>query len=212
MVARQLNVVVGNQKLVSFNLEIVAMAQQKAAAQETSEESSGDAKQFLTFQLGQERYGIDILNIKEIIEYGNLTPVPMMPEFIAGVINLRGSVVPVINLALRFGEEATQLSKRTSIIILESKQEADGTEIGIMVDLVNEVLDIDADDIAPPPTFGAKIRTDFIRGMGKIDGGFLVLLDVASVLSINEISKLEEVREGAALPEIEEEATAPIVE
>lgn len=177
------------------------MAQDTAAEQETAAESSGDARQFLTFQLANERYGIDILNIKEIIEYGNLTPVPMMPEFIAGVINLRGSVVPVIDLALRFGTECTKIGKHTSIIIIESRDGDTRTEIGIMVDLVNEVLDIDADEIAPPPAFGASIRTDFISGMGKIDGGFLVLLDVARVLSINELSMLDQAR--SVTPEAE---------
>lgn len=162
------------------------------------EESASDStKQFLTFQLANERYGVDILHIKEIIEYGSLTPVPMMPDFIAGVINLRGSVVPVINLALRFGEEATKVDKHTSIVVIEPSDGSNTTEIGIMVDMVNEVLDITQSQIAPPPTFGTSIRTDFISGMGSIEGGFLVLLDVAKVLSISELSMLQEISESA---------------
>jgi purine-binding chemotaxis protein CheW len=165
------------------------------SAVEESETTSNDAKQFLTFQLAKERYGVDILHIKEIIEYANLTPVPMMPDFIAGVINLRGSVVPVINLALRFGEEATKVDKHTSIVVIEPSGDGSSTEIGIMVDMVNEVLDISESQIAPPPTFGTSIRTDFISGMGSIEDGFLILLDVAKVLSINELSMLQEMSE-----------------
>ncbi|MCF6283009.1 MAG: chemotaxis protein CheW [Candidatus Polarisedimenticolaceae bacterium] len=164
----------------------------------TTEESSSDnTKQFLTFQLANERYGVDILHIKEIIEYGSLTPVPMMPDFIAGVINLRGSVVPVINLALRFGEEATKVDKHTSIVVIEPSDDGNATEIGIMVDMVNEVLDIAQSQITPPPTFGTNIRTDFISGMGCIEEGFLVLLNVAKVLSISELSILQEISESA---------------
>lgn len=178
------------------------MAQQALAEQEAVTGSMAESRQFLTFELAKERYGIGILDIKEIIEYGSLTPVPMMPEFIAGVINLRGSVVPVIDLMLRFGGEATKIGKRTSIVIVETSDGNKQTEIGIMVDMVNEVLDISIGDIAPPPAFGANIRTDFISGMGRMESGFLVLLDMDHVLSINELSLLQQVSEGAsAIPE-----------
>ena len=149
---------------------------------------AGKATQFLTFMLNDEVYGIDILNIKEIINHGAIAPVPMMPEFIAGVINLRGSVVPVVNLALRFDDRPASRTRRSSIVILEVEHEEQNMEIGITVDVVTEVLDISQDDIEPAPTFGTKIRTDFINGMGKIGDQLLILLNVENMLSINELS------------------------
>jgi purine-binding chemotaxis protein CheW len=151
-----------------------------------------DSDQFLTFMMSGETYGINILDIKEIIEYGNLTPVPMMPDFIAGVINLRGSVVPVVNLKLRFGDDTSDISKRTSIVIIEVDNNGKKTEIGIIVDIVNEVIELTESDIEPPPSFGMRIRADFIKGMGKIGEQFLILLDVEHVLSIEELSIVQQ--------------------
>ncbi len=153
-----------------------------------------DQNQFLTFTLGGEVYAIDILSIREIIDYGNLTTVPMMPDFIRGVINLRGSVVPVVDLAARFGGKPADITKRTGIIIVELVDGETTMNIGAVVDGVNEVLEIPPGDIEPSPSFGARIRTDFIRGMGKVDGKFLVLLDVVNVLSVDELSLLDEVQ------------------
>lgn len=163
-----------------------------AATEEVSDKVIEETQQFLTFELSHEIYGIGILKIKEIIEYGNLTTVPMVPDFIAGVINLRGAVVPVINLAHRFQVEPSELTKKTSIIIIEISDGEGMLEIGIIVDLVNEVIELSPDNIAAPPTFGAKIRADFIKGMGKIDEKFMILLDVDNVLSIDELSILQE--------------------
>ena len=146
--------------------------------------------QYLTFTLGGEMFAVGILNVKEIIEYGNLTEIPMMPTFIRGVINLRGSVVPVIDLAARFGGKASELGRRTCIVIVEV---ADGDlqhDIGIMVDAVSEVLDIPGSEIEPPPSFGAKIRADFIFGMGKVAGKFVIILNINKVLSVEEIAQL----------------------
>ena len=165
-----------------------------ALVDETITETENN-NQFLTFMLSGEVYGIDILDIKEIIEYGNLTPVPMMPEFIAGVINLRGSVVPVVNLRLRFGDKQNEISKRTSIIIIELDHQDRKTEIGIIVDMVNEVIELNASDIEPAPSFGTRIRADFIKGMGKTGTQFLILLDVEHVLSIEEFSVLQQIKE-----------------
>ncbi len=153
-----------------------------------SRRNAGKVQQFLTFLLAGEVYAINILHIREIIQYDNLTKVPMVPSFIAGVINLRGRVVPVIDLASRFGKQATELSKRTSIVIIELTGEGQSLLIGIMVDIVNEVLEIENAQIEPAPSFGSSIRTDFIAGMGKIDSRFLILLDVERVLSIEELS------------------------
>ena len=149
--------------------------------------------QYLTFSLGGEMFGVGILNVKEIIEYGNLAEIPMMPTFIRGVINLRGAVVPVIDLAARFGGKATQVGRRTCIVIVEVPDEDMRHDIGIMVDAVSEVLEIPASEIEPPPSFGAKIRTEFIFGMGKIAGKFVILLEINKVLSIEEIALLTNV-------------------
>ncbi len=167
----------------------------QAAVMEEVLSETHDSDQFLTFIMSGETYGINILDIKEIIEYGNLTPVPMMPDFIAGVINLRGSVVPIVNLIKRFGDTASAISKRTSIVIIELDNNDRKTEIGIIVDIVNEVIELTESDIEPAPSFGARIRADFIKGMGKIGEQFLILLDVDHVLSIEELSVVEQTKE-----------------
>ena len=146
--------------------------------------------QYLTFALGSEMFAVGILNVKEIIEYGNLTEIPMMPAFIRGVINLRGSVVPVIDLAARFGGSQTEVGRRTCIVIVEVEDEDAKHDIGIMVDAVSEVLDIPGSEIEPPPAFGAKIRADFIFGMGKVAGKFVIILNINKVLSVEEIALL----------------------
>lgn len=145
------------------------------------------AEQYLTFLLGEEMFAIGILVIKEIIEYHALTVVPMMPPSIRGVINLRGSVVPVIDLSARFARRPTAVTKRTCIVIVEVDSEGERQDIGVVVDAVNQVLDILPNEIEPAPAFGAKLRTDFIRGMGKVQGKFIVLLEVNHVLSLDEI-------------------------
>lgn len=149
--------------------------------------------QYLTFLLGGEMFGVGILNVKEIIEYGNLTEIPMMPTFIRGVINLRGAVVPVIDLAARFGGKVTEIGRRTCIVIVEVPDGDSRHDIGIMVDAVSEVLEIPASEIEPAPSFGAKIRAEFIFGMGKIAGKFVILLEINKVLSIDEIAMLTSV-------------------
>ena len=143
--------------------------------------------QYLTFQLAGESFAIGILSIKEIIEYHTLTEVPMMPASVRGVINLRGAVVPVMDLLARFGRPSSEVTKRTCIVIVEIEADAERQVIGVVVDAVNEVLDIDAADIEPPPSFGANIRTDFIQGMGKVKGKFVILLNVHQVLSIDDL-------------------------
>jgi len=158
-----------------------------------------ELQQYLTFMLGGETFAIGILSIKEIIEYGQLTEVPRMPEFIRGVINLRGAVVPVIDLGARFGKQPASVSRRTCVVIIEVQFEGEQQVVGVMVDAVNEVLDIPADQIEPAPTFGANIRADFIQGMGKVEGKFVILLNVDHVLSLDEMSTLAGIGTGAAL-------------
>ncbi|MBP6491033.1 MAG: chemotaxis protein CheW [Thauera sp.] len=153
---------------------------------------SADAspQQYLTFSLGGEVFALGILNVKEIIEFGNITEIPMMPAFIRGVINLRGAVVPVIDLSARFGGPASTVSRRTCIVIVELGEGEERQDLGVIVDAVNEVLEIPRSEIEPPPTFGAKIRADFIQGMGKVEGHFVIILNVDRVLSPQEITML----------------------
>lgn len=140
--------------------------------------------QYLTFQLAGESFAIGILAIKEIIEYHDLTVVPMMPPSIRGVINLRGAVVPVMDLQARFGRQPAPVTKRTCIVIVELARDEGTQVIGVVVDAVNEVLEIAAADIEPPPSFGTRISADFIGGIGKVAGRFVVVLDIGRVLAI----------------------------
>jgi purine-binding chemotaxis protein CheW len=144
--------------------------------------------QYLVFTLGQESFAIGILHVKEIIEYGQLTEVPMMPEVVRGVINLRGSVVPVVDLSIRFWKRPLQMGRRSCIVIVELAWEDGKRTMGIMVDSVNKVADIPENDIEPPPSFGSKIRTDFIDGMAKLDSRFVIILNANRVLSLDELT------------------------
>ncbi len=151
-----------------------------------------EQKQYLTFTLGGEMFSIGILCIKEIIWYAQLTEVPMMPACIRGVINLRGAVVPVMDLSTRFGKAPTAVTKSTCIIIveIEAQEGAERQNMGVVVDAVQEVLEIASTEIEAAPSFGAKIRSDFIEGIGKVNGKFVILLNVNSVLSTEEISDM----------------------
>ncbi|HLO65973.1 MAG TPA: chemotaxis protein CheW [Holophaga sp.] len=146
--------------------------------------------QFLAFNLGGEAFAMEIRSIKEVIQYGELTQVPLMPEFIRGVINLRGAVVPVIDLSVRFGRPPTEVARRTCIVILEVPWQGGEVELGVVVDHVSEVLDIAVSEIEPAPAFGSALRSEFIAGVGKVGGRFVILLDVAHVLSIDEMAAL----------------------
>lgn len=147
--------------------------------------------QFLTFSLGGEVLAMEIRFIKEILQYGNITEVPLTPPTVRGVMNLRGAVIPVIDLAVRFGRPATSADRRTCVVILEVEEEERATVMGIVVDHVSEVLDIAEADIEPAPAFGSTLRSDFVRGVGKIGGRFVILLDIERVLSADELGKFE---------------------
>jgi purine-binding chemotaxis protein CheW len=147
-------------------------------------------RQYLTFRLGNETMAMGILNVKEILEYGSLTPVPMMPACVRGVINLRGRVVPVVDLSARFGRGSTVPARRTCIVIVEIGSADEHQDIGVIVDAVSQVLEIPASEIEPAPSFGARLRPDFIDGMGKIDGEFVVILNTSQVLAVDEIAEL----------------------
>lgn len=150
-----------------------------------------EAEQYLLFSLGGEQYAVGILQVREIIEFGELTEVPMMPDFVRGIINLRGAVVPVVDLQARFGRPRTGVDRRTCIVIVElADAEAGQQVIGVMVDTVNAVVDIPPQDIEPPPAFGAHIRPDFILGMGRLDGQFVILLRLEAALSLEDMSRI----------------------
>jgi len=143
---------------------------------------------YLTFSLASEEYGIGILKIKEIIGMISITPVPQTPDFVKGVINLRGKVIPVIDLRLKFGMEGKEFTERTCIIVAEVEGPSGTMMIGTVVDSVSEVLNIRSEDIEDTPTFGTKIDTDYILGMAKMEGGVKILLDIDRVLNSKEIS------------------------
>ncbi len=152
-----------------------------------------ETSQYLTFLASNERFAIGILDVKELIEINTMTQVPMTPDFIRGVINLRGSVVPVIDLASRLGRDISTLTKRSCIVLTEVALNEETQTIGMLVDEVNEILEISQTHLQPPPNFGAEIRTDFIKAMGRVDEEFIILLDINHVLSIEELSVLEQI-------------------
>lgn len=148
---------------------------------------------YLTFTLEDETYGISILKVKEIIGMMSITSVPRTPEFIKGVINLRGKVIPVIDLRLKFGIAPAPYSERTCIIVVEMDADTATTLIGIVVDAVSEVLNIREEEIEETPAFGTQLDTDYILGMAKMEGGVKILLNIDQVLSTQEISVIKKV-------------------
>lgn len=152
---------------------------------------------YLAFMLCGEQFAVDILRIREIIEYTLPTAVPMMPPSVRGVINLRGAVVPVIDLAVRFGHAPTTIARRTCIVIVEVEHEECLHVLGLLVDRVNAVMEIRQQDIEPPPAFGAHIDTDFISGMGRVDGKFVIVLNIATTLSLQEMAAVTHINEEA---------------
>ena len=158
--------------------------------------------QYLTFTLGEEVFAMDIRTVREIIQVGPMTTVPLMPGFVRGVINLRGAVVPVIDLHARFGRTPAKLSKKTCIVIFDSTRVTDGSservELGLMVDAVSEVIEIAAAQIEPPPNFGTTVKRDFIRGMGKVANRFVILLEPDRAFDMGEMAELCESAQLAA--------------
>lgn len=148
--------------------------------------------QYLTFTLGDEVFAMDIRTVREIIQHAAMTVVPLMPNFVRGVINLRGAVVPVIDLQSRFGRATTVVGKKTCIVIFDASSEGEKVELGLMVDSVSEVIDILPAQIEPPPHFGTSIQRDFIRGMGKVDGEFIVILEPERALNVDDMALLAE--------------------
>jgi len=163
----------------------------QAISQAIGATSSREGK-YLTFSLAEEEYGIGILKIKEIIGMMPITTVPQTPAFVKGVINLRGKVIPVIDLRMRFSMEEIDYTERTCIVVVEIGEGADTVQIGIVVDAVSEVLNIKSDEIADTPIFGSKLDTDYILGMAKMEGGVKILLDINKVLNAEDIAALKQ--------------------
>ncbi len=159
--------------------------------------------QYLIFNLNDELLAMNIQNIREITEFGAITPVPMMPDSIMGVLNLRGAVVPVIDLSARFEQGKIKRKRRQCIIIVELLVDDHYLTVGVVVDGVNEVLDVDPDMINPPPEFGANIRSDFIAGIARVEDRLIVVLDVNKVFSVQEISELAQVDHGSSTVGVE---------
>jgi purine-binding chemotaxis protein CheW len=174
----------------------LTVSERRSAVQE--EQALWQGQQYLTFLVAGEMFALPIAAIKEIIEYRAPTDVPMMPAFMRGVINLRGRVVPVIDLSARFGRASAQVTRRSCIVILEIRQQEARYDMGVVVDAVNAVVEIADADIEPPPSFGAKLRADFISGMGKLDEKFVIILDIDQVLSVDELSQLQDAEEPVA--------------
>lgn len=161
---------------------------------------SSKSGKYLSFTLKGEVYAMAIEQVKEIIEFGQITAVPMMPSYMRGVINLRGAVVPVVDLSCRFGSGVTEVGRRTCIVIVEVPQaQIERQVIGVIVDAVNAVLDISANAIEPPPSFGTSVRPDFVVGMAKVKGRFVVVLNVPRTLSVDDLRSLHSSCDGAEL-------------
>jgi len=158
--------------------------------------ASQRAGKYLTFVLADEAYGLEILKVREIIKLMDITAVPRTPEYVNGVINLRGKVIPIVDLRLKFGLDETERTDRTCIIVVDVGQ----LEMGIIVDEVSEVLAIAADEIEDTPTFGTDVDTQFILGMGKCEGSVKILLDIEKVLVASEVATLAELAEPGAAP------------
>lgn len=155
-----------------------------------SNQTQGFAQQFLTFRLGEETFAVDVLQVREILDLVPITRVPQMPEYMLGVINLRGSVVPVVDLRRKFALPPREATRESCIVVLEVEFGSEHTVVGALTDAVSEVLDLPADQIEPPPRMGTRLRTEFIRGMGRKDEQFLILLDIDRIFSADELTVL----------------------
>ena len=167
------------------------LAQQNKASQAQAADSlTGLTAQYLTFSLEQQVFAMEISTIREIVQPTDMTVVPLMPNFIRGILNLRGAVVPVIDLQVRFGGPRSMASKKTCIVIFDSANGNESTELGLQVDAVHEVVEIAHADVEPPPQFGSSINREFIYGMGKIKGEFIVILNPATALNVEDMAAL----------------------
>ena len=154
--------------------------------------SINGTRQYLTFQLGEEIFAIDVANVREILEYTTVTRMPRAPEYMRGVINLRGSVVPVVDMREKFGMDRMEKTIDTCIVVVEVVSGDGNIVMGALVDSVQEVFELEADQIEPAPKIGTHLRTEFIAGMGKRDERFIIILDTSKVFSSDELAELTE--------------------
>ena len=150
-----------------------------------------ETTQYLTFKLGDEIFALDVAKVREILDFTTVTKVPQTPDFMRGVINLRGSVVPVVDMRLKFGMSSTERTVNTCIVVVEVDLDGETIILGALADSVQEVIDLEPDQIEPAPKIGTKLRTDFIRGMGKNDSRFIMILDIDKVFSLDELSTVQ---------------------
>ena len=172
------------------------------ARDEDSRVKEQDVQQYLTFLIAEEEYAISLLKVKEIIEYDTVTPVPKTPEWVRGVINLRGSVVPVIDLAVKFRLPASVAGRLTCIVITEVECGGEATIMGVMADSVRQVIDLKPEDVEPPPTFGTRVKVDYLLGMARSGKKFCLILNTEMVLSTDELLEVSEAVDQSANPEI----------
>ncbi|HET8825776.1 MAG TPA: chemotaxis protein CheW [Terriglobales bacterium] len=164
-----------------------------------------DVQQYLTFMIAGEEYAISLLKVKEIIEYDTVTPVPKTPEWVRGVINLRGSVVPVIDLAVKFRLPASVAGRLTCIVITEVECGGEATIMGVMADSVRQVIDLKPEDVEHPPTFGTRVKVDYLNGMARSGKKFCLILNTEKVLSTDELLELSEAVDQPADPQVSPE-------
>lgn len=167
-----------------------------------------DAHKYLTFLLPGKIYAVSIMKVKEIIEYGNVIDVPMMPDFINGAINLRGQVIPVIDLSIRLGGEAAELARRSCIVVVDLLLADQNMKVGLLVDAVSNVVDFQESQIDQAPSFNGNINTDYIEGMGKTDDAFIILLNIDSLLSMADMQQFNKINE---VEETDDTLAAPIL-
>ncbi len=151
-----------------------------------------EVKPYLTFTLGDELFSVEVSKVREVLDYTNITKIPRTPEYMRGVINLRGSVVPVMDLRLKFGMSKTENKRNTCIIVLEINTDDETIILGALADSVQEVFELEPDQIEPAPRFGTKFKAEFLRGMGKRDENFIMILDIDKVFTTDELSLIQD--------------------
>lgn len=156
---------------------------------------TNEINQYLTFMLGDEDFALEINKVREVLDYTTITRVPRMPEFLLGVINLRGNVVPVVDLRLKLGMKAVERTVDTCIVIVEIMIDGELTQVGALADSVKEVISIDIKGISPAPRIGIKLKNEFIKGMGQQDGRFLIILDIDRILSEDELAEVKSTKD-----------------
>ena len=164
----------------------------KESVRKKAEHKARESEQHLTFGLGKETFAIPIRRIREILQFEALTEVPLTPPFVRGVLNMRGAVVPVVDLSVRFERDLTKIGPRTCVVIIEVPTAEEAVVLGVLVDQVNEVLEIAPEDVEPAPSFGSSVRPDFVSGVAKVGSRFVIVLDVAHALSVEELASLAE--------------------